>query len=143
MDLVFATQAKGTETGAELLSELLVLLVGEVGVSRELEELPLLVNLLNLAIDVLLDLLELLVHLDKLSAADGMVVGKSARAAPDDVIDSLDILVRSVDEGILGLGMATRDGLAGDLFVASGLDCERWFVNHAQRHDASLVSHCE
>lgn len=143
MDLVFATQAKGSEAGAELQSELLVLLVGQVGVSRELEELPLLVNLLNLAIDVLLDLLELLVHLDELSATDGMVVGKSGGAAPDDIVDGLDILVRSVDETILGLGMATRDGLTGNLFKASGLDCERWFVNHAQRHDASLVSHCE
>jgi hypothetical protein len=111
MDLVFATQAKGPETGTKLQSELLVLLVGHVGVSRELKELPLLFNLLDLAIDVLLDLLELLVHLDELAAADGMVVGKSA--------------------------------IAGNLFVAGGLDREGWFVNHAQGHDASLVSHYE
>lgn len=123
------------------MDELQVLRVGEKLERGELKVLPLLVDLANLAIDVLLDLLGLLVELDELALADGLVVGVNTSAAADDIVDGVDAIMRRVDEAVLGSRMATRDGLAGDLFVTRRLDRERRPVHLVQGHDTRGVVH--
>lgn len=96
---------------------------------------PLFVNLPGLAIDNLLDLLGLLVKLDKLSLTNGGVVWVFAGASADNVPDSVDILCGSVDEAVLGLEMATRNGLALDLGGTGHVNCKGWLLHLVQRHD--------
>lgn len=114
----------------------MILLVSQVFETSQLEVGPLLLNLLDLAINVLLDLFLLNVHVDELAITNSMVVGVESSAALNDLEDSSRVGSRVVDETILGLGMTSGDGFAGDLLVAWGLDGERRLVHLVQRHDA-------
>jgi hypothetical protein len=141
MELLVGAQAQLDEAASKLVDALQVLGVGEVGVGGQLKELPLLVDLANLAVDVLLDLLGLLVQMDELAVADGVVVGVEAGTAADNVVDGVDALGGGVDVAILGHGVAARDGLVGDLFVAGGFNGVGRLVHLVERHDAGGVVH--
>ncbi len=142
MQLVLGAEAKVTQTRGDLEDELLILLVVDEGEWGELKELPLLVDLLDLAIDVLLDFFGLLVKLDELAGADGVVVGVEASAATDNVEDCVDVLGWAVEEAVLCAGVTTRNGLARDLFDARSLDGEGRAMDLGQGHDArSVVRH--
>ena len=132
-------QTKLAQPRAQLQNKSLVLLVGIPVIGGQLEELPLLVDLLDLAIYILLDLLCLLVKLDELAVPNGLVVGVDAGTTADDVEDGSDILRGAVAQSVLCLGMTTRDRLSSDLLDARRFDCERWLVHLVQGHDARLV----
>lgn len=139
---VLGAEAIVAQTGADLEDQLLILLVGEERVLGELKELPLLVDLLDLAVDVLLDLFRLLVELDQLAGANSIVVGVETGAATDNVPDGVDFLGRAVEQAVLRAGVTARDGLAGDLFDAGSLDGEGGAMDLGQGHDArSVVRH--
>lgn len=139
VQLVVRGQAETTQTRADLENALLVLLVGEEAVFGELKELPLFVDLANLAINVLLDLFNLVVRLDELAETDGIVVGVETGGALDNVEDGVNIVGRASEQTVLCARMATRNGLAGFLFVASGLNRVRRLVNRVQGHNALRV----
>lgn len=140
MELVLAVEAELAETSADLEDALLVLLVGEKVELSQLKVLPFLVNLLNLAINVLLDLLGLLVQLDELASTNRGVVGVEASAAADQVEDSVDIVRRTSKEAILGSRVTARNSLAFNLFVARSLDRVGRSVHRVQGHDARCVA---
>ena len=139
MQLVLGVEAKLAQTGADLENALFVLLMGQECEGSELEERPLLVNFLCLAIDDLLDLLHFLVQLDELASTDSIVVGVKASAATDDVKDSVDIISGLVEQTVLGARVSSRDGFAGDLLVAGSFDGVWGPVDGVQGHDARLV----
>lgn len=119
-------------------------MVSQVIEASQLEVGPLLLNFLDLAIDVLLDLLLLSVHFDELAGTDSMMVGVESSAALNDLEDGPGIGSRIGDEAVLGLGVASRNGFAGDLLVARSLDSERRLAHLVQRHNARCpVSHLE
>ncbi len=131
------TQARGN-----LEDELLVLLVVHEGEWGEPKELPLLVDLADLAIDIFLDLFGFLVKLDELAGADSVVVGVDAGAATNNIEDCVDVLGRTVEKAVLCTRVTAGDGLAGDLFDARSLDGERRAMDLGQGHDArSVVRH--
>lgn len=140
MQLVLAVEAELAETGADLKNALLVLLVGEEVELGQLKVLPFLVNLLDLAIDVLLDLLRLLVQLDELASTNSSVVGVEASAAADEVEDSVDVVSRTRKETVLGSRMTARNSLALNLFVAGSLDRVGRTVHRVQGHHARRVA---
>lgn len=139
MQLLLGIKTQLAQTRAKLVDTLLVLLVGEEAKGRQLEILPLLVDLTHLAIDILLHLLGLLVHLDELAATNSLVVRVVFGTALDNVIDGMDTLGRAIAEAILGLGMAAGDRFARDLLVARRLDSERRFVHLGKGHNARRV----
>lgn len=119
-------------------------MVSQVFEASQLEVGPLLLDFLDLAIDVLLDLLLLSVHVDELAGTDSMMVGVESSAALNDLEDGPGIGSRIVDEAVLGLGVTSRNGFARDLLVARSLDSERRLVHLVQRHYARCpVSHLE
>lgn len=141
MKLVLGSEAELAQTRAELQDPFQILFVGEELEGSEFKELPLLVDLPNLSIDVLLDLLGLLVKLDQLAIADGIVVGVNACAAADNVEDGVAALGRDIAQLVLKPRVATRDGLVGDLLDAGRLDGEGRLVHLVQRHDTRSVVH--
>ena len=139
MQLVFRVEAKLAQTGTDLENALLILLMGQESVGGELEERPLLINFLGFAIDDLLDLLQLLVQLDKLAGADSIVVGVKASAAADDVKDSVDVISGLVEQPVLGARVSSGNGFARNLFVTGSFDSVWGPVNGIQGHDARRV----
>jgi len=69
------------------------------------------------------------------------VVRVDARAAADDIEYGVYVVGGTVDEAILGSGMATRDGLAGDLLVSGSFDGKRRLMYQVQRYGARGVIH--
>lgn len=136
---MLGSEAQLAQAAADVENALLILLVSEEGEGRQLEELPLLVDLLNLAIDHFLDLLHLSVEVDKLARADGIMVGVDASASADEVEDGANLLDRSVDEAILCGDVASGNALAGNLGVAWNFDGKRWLAHLRQGHQALRV----
>lgn len=131
-----AAVAQLAQAGTQLQNERLILLEGQEVELGQLKVLPLLVHLDNLTIDVLGDLLGLLVQLNEPPVAHGKVVGILAGTAADNVEDSVYVIVRSGEKAVLGCWVATRDGLARDLFVAGSFDGEGRLAHLRQGHDA-------
>ena len=141
MELLLGSEAELAQTGTELQDTLQVLLVCEEVERGQLKELPLLVDLANLAVNVLLNLLRLLVKLDQLAVADGVVVGVNAGAAADHVKDSVAALGGNIAKLVLVRGMATGDGLVGDFLEARCFNREWRLVHLVKRHDSRGVVH--
>lgn len=134
-------EAKLTQAGTELKNVLEVLLIGDKGKWGKLKELPLLLNFLNLALDDLLHLFRLGVHLNKATRTNSGTIGPDGGTALDDVEDGVNSLGGAGDESIFGLGVATGLGLASDLLVARRLDGEGRLPHLLQRHDTCCVGH--
>ena len=91
VDAVALVHAKSTVTRGNLQAQLLVLDEADVCVTAELRVLPFLVDSSLLAINDLLDLLDLIVNLDQLAVTKGLCVSELLGAAAEDVVDGLDI----------------------------------------------------
>lgn len=142
--LVLRGQAQLAQSRSNLQDAGLVLLVGQIGVAGELEELPLLVNLLDLAIHILLHLLCLLVKLDQLTGTQGLVVGVDTRTMAHNVEDVGNVVGGSRQKTVLGTGMTARDCLAWNHFVPGSFDGIGRLVHRVQGHDArGVVRHCD
>jgi hypothetical protein len=101
VDAVALVHAKSAVTRGNLEAKLLIFDKADVCVAAELRELPLLVLGDLLAIDNLLDLLDLLVGLDQGAVTQSLCVAKLLGAAAENVVDGLDVGSRSADETIL------------------------------------------
>lgn len=131
-----AAEAQLAQARAELHDERLVLLEGQEVILGQLKELPLLVDLNDLAIDVLGNLLDLLVQLDEPSVAHGKMVGIHGGTAADNVPDGVYVIGGLGEQAVPGCWVATRDGLARHLFVARSLDGEGRLAYLVHGHDA-------
>lgn len=123
VDAVALVHAKSTVTRGNLQAELLVLDEADVCVTTELRVLPGLVDSGFLAINNLLNLLDLIMHLDQVAVTKSLCVSKLLGTAAENVVDGLDVGSRGADETILCCRVYARNCLAVLLFVALGLDC--------------------
>ena len=104
---------------------------------------PLLVHLFLLAVDDLLDLLCLLMGLEKLPRAQRLCITELLGAGQDNVENGRDVVGRRLaDEAVHGVRVPARDGLTVDMRGTRHLDTEGRLVDDAgldngilQRHD--------
>lgn len=125
---VLGREAQVPQTRTDIVCKLLKLDKANVLVWRQLEVGPILVDLLLLAIDHLLDLFRLDVRVDDFAGAHGLCVAKLCGSILEELVEGANVVGRLQFEGIFGLCIPARNGLARDLLDASYLD----------RHDASL-----
>lgn len=123
VDAVALVHAKSTVTRGDLQAELLILNEADVCVTTELRVLPGLVDSSLLAVNNLLDLLDLIVNLDQVAVTKGLCVSELLGAAAENVVDGLDVGSRGADEAILCCWVYARNCLAVLLLVALGLNC--------------------
>lgn len=121
---VFCFHAECSEASTDLESELLILAEADVVVAAQLIVLPLLVLGCFLSVDNLLDLLDLLVHLDEFPVSQRLCVAELLRAAAQDVVYCADIVGWLEDQFIFGCGMPARDCFSFLLLVTRCLDGE-------------------
>jgi hypothetical protein len=127
------------------VNKLLVLLVGDVGVARQLKVLPGLIDLYDLTINILVNLFGLLVVLDDLPRAHSAVVGVDLCAALDELPNGGDLREGGLLQ-IFEAGIAARDRLPRLLLNTVDLNTVGRFVHRVEREISRLVpvgSHCD
>lgn len=134
-------QAELPQAGADLQDHGVILMVGHERIIRELVVGPFLLDLGGLAVDDLGHHPLLPVGADQVAAADGGLIGVALGAPLEQVEGGVDVRGGAVDEGVLCLGMAARDGFAGDWLVARCFDREGRFLHLAQRRRPRGVRH--
>ena len=138
---VVGLHAQGAQATTEVACASLVLAEGVVLVARQLVVLPLLLDLLLLAVDGLLDHLGLLVHLDELTLARGLCIAELLGRRADDFPDGVDAGRGDGHEAVLGAVVPPGDGLAILLHRAGHLDGERRLLDAFWLRGVGFVVH--
>lgn len=141
MQLMLGSQTQVPQARANLKHERLILLVSDEAKRRQLEKLPLLLDVLDLAADVLLDRLCLLVELDELARPQRLTISVQTSAPVHNVQNRVHIIRRLRNKAIFCPGMPTRNRLASDLLIARSLNREGRLVHLLEGHNPRFVGH--
>jgi hypothetical protein len=120
---VLRIEAQRLQSRANCESHLLKLDEALVLVGAELKVLPLLVYFLLLAIDHLLDLLRLFMYVDDAARADCLCVSVLGGCVPQDIVQSLYVVVGLQYQTVLRGQVAARHRLALDLLCIRNFAC--------------------